>query len=91
MSIKNRLNIENISFLNEWNLKRNSGFRRYTIYGCARCLLFSAAILIGRALVITSHNISFEDIMVYFVISLLLPIMSWLINEYRYTKINDNK
>lgn len=83
-----KLKDERIQFAKAWEIKREIGPCKYILRGiCGFGVLFFGIVLIDYFL--RDSGVYVYQIVIDVVLAILLPIISWLINEIRYKKIKE--
>lgn len=91
MNIKNQLLNETKEFAETWNNKRQVGFIRYFAIGSLRCALFFFFMYLVQFLIEWQVQFDKENMISIIISSILLPTLSWSINEFRYKRIKRKK
>lgn len=86
MNIKNRLKKEKKEFVDEWIVKKEVGFIRYVLIGSIRSALFLMFMYIIKFLIEWEIQFDVKSVIAVVIVSFLLPLLSWCINEIRFKR-----
>jgi hypothetical protein len=81
MKITDKLHQEHIELNEEWLKKKRIGLIKYIFFGWIRCFLFISAIMLIHSII--ERQFSFLDFAIAAFAGLIIPIMSWYLNELR--------